>query len=335
MRNHNGYGGIVDLGKNRRKRYAVRVTNNYTSSILSPGGTFKQKYKYIGYYATAKETKKALAEYNENFTPTKYIDITFTEVWELWSLRNLTDETTSRYRSYSAAYNKCRPLYNLRMTDIKLNNLQTLIDNCSGLSKSTINNIKIVMNFIFLWALKNDVVKKNYVDFIELPDAKEVQNHKRFTANDVAHLWDNTSLYMPVLMYIYTGVRPAELISLKKSDVNIPRQYFDITKSKTAAGIRTVPIADKVLSFFKHYMSTTPGERLVPFTYKELLNFYREHLKTHTPHDTRSTFVLLLTEANVSETVIQKIVGHSSNSVTRKVYTQLDITALLDAVNKI
>lgn len=49
MRNPNGYGSVIDLDKNRRKRYAVHITDTYASSQLSSDGTFKQKYKYIGY----------------------------------------------------------------------------------------------------------------------------------------------------------------------------------------------------------------------------------------------------------------------------------------------
>ena len=36
MRNPNGYGSVVYLGKNRRKPYAVRVTNGYKLEQLAP-----------------------------------------------------------------------------------------------------------------------------------------------------------------------------------------------------------------------------------------------------------------------------------------------------------
>ena len=77
MRNPNGYGCIVDLGKKRRNRYAVRITDKLASLIPDANGIYRQKYKYLGYYPTIKEAKQALAEYNILRTPTQYIDITF------------------------------------------------------------------------------------------------------------------------------------------------------------------------------------------------------------------------------------------------------------------
>lgn len=336
MRNPNGYGGIIDLGKNRRNRYAVRVTNQYTSALLSSDGTFKQKYKYIGYYPNRKEASKALAEYNSLSTPTNYIDITFAEVWDKWCQRNLTDKESSRYYSYTTAFKKCESIHNIKMSDIRLDNLETVMDLYKGTSKSTLNNIKNVMNFIFTWALQNDVVSKNYVEFIKVSDfdTKEVENHTAFKLDEIDNLWHNQLDYMIILIYIYTGCRPSELTNLNKSDVHLDEQYFYIEKSKTKAGIRYVPIADKIKPFFEYFMSK-PGKKFLGITYKELREFYSEYLPSHTPHDTRSTFVSLMTSAGVQEVLIQKIVGHSGGNVTRDVYTQLEIKPLLDAVNKI
>lgn len=334
MRNPNGYGSIIDLGKNRRRRYGVRITDTYTSALLSPDGTFKQKYKYIGYYATVKEAKKALADYNNNQTPTNYVDITFAQVWERWCSRNLTEKDTARYRSYLAAFKKCSALHDRRMQDIRLNDLEEVIDLNSGSSKSTLNNIKIVMNFIFTWALQNDVILKNYVDFLTIKEHKTVESHKAFKADEISNMWKHKDLYIPVLIYIYTGCRPIELLDLNKADVHIAEKYFYISKSKTKAGIRIVPIADKIMPFFEYYMSQE-GDKLLPFSYNDLRLFYSANIPSHTPHDTRSTCVSLLTSAGVREVIIQKIVGHSGGNVTRDVYTQLELPPLLEAINKI
>ena len=55
MRRANGTGSIVNLGPNRRNRYAVRV------SYLDRPGLWKQKY--ISYHRTAKEAQEALEQY--------------------------------------------------------------------------------------------------------------------------------------------------------------------------------------------------------------------------------------------------------------------------------
>ncbi|MBR7045357.1 MAG: tyrosine-type recombinase/integrase [Lachnospiraceae bacterium] len=56
----------------------------------------------------------------------------------------------------------------------------------------------------------------------------------------------------------------------------------------------------------------------------------------HLPHDTRHTCISMMTEAHVDQTMIKKIVGHSgAMTLTERVYTHLDVKALLEAINKI
>lgn len=55
----------------------------------------------------------------------------------------------------------------------------------------------------------------------------------------------------------------------------------------------------------------------------------------HKPHDTHCTYINLLA-AKVEQTTIKKIVGHSGVQIlTERVYTHLDISVLLDEINKI
>lgn len=58
--------------------------------------------------------------------------------------------------------------------------------------------------------------------------------------------------YQVILMLLYDGVRISELLDLKKENIHLDEQYFDVIDSKTENGIRKVPIADKVLPFYKN-----------------------------------------------------------------------------------
>ena len=113
-------------------------------------------------------------------------------------------------------------------------------------------------------------------------------------------------------------------------------------------GIRKVPIADKVLPFYKSWYESCPDcEYLLHtedgkhFTYRNYYDSYfqplMEQLKINrTPHCCRHTCVSMLAEAGVDQTIIKKIVGHSgAMTLTEKVYTHFDIKELVDAINKI
>ena len=56
----------------------------------------------------------------------------------------------------------------------------------------------------------------------------------------------------------------------------------------------------------------------------------------HIPHDNRHTCISILAEKHVDQTMIKKIVGHSSAmTLTDKVYTHLDTEALVEVINEI
>ncbi len=144
---------------------------------------------------------------------------------------------------------------------------------------------------------------------------------------------------------IYSDCRIGELLNLKKEDIFIEERYFKIVKSKTDAGIRFVPINHKILPFFRYwldrdckYLICTPENK--PFTYRNYYDSYwkpllKELNMKHKPHDTRHTFITLLTAAKVDERFIQKLAGHKGQNVTRNVYTHLEIQELIKEIDKI
>lgn len=89
----------------------------------------------------------------------------------------------------------------------------------------------------------------------------------------------------------------------------------------------------------REYLLHTPDQK--HFDYRNYYDSYFIQLMdqlgyTQTPHCTRHTCISMLAEAHVDQTMIKKIVGHSgAMTLTEKVYTHLDISALVDAINSI
>ena len=206
---------------------------------------------------------------------------------------------------------------------------------------------------MFKYAVIHDIItpdmnKTQYID-IKKAGNPNALNRKPFTKAEIDKVWKwhNTNVYFNViLILIYSGCRISELLNLKKEHVNIKERWFDITASKTDAGIRKVPISDKVLPFFEYWYNLNDCEYLIStpeakhFVYRNYYDSYWKPLieqmgMTHTPHDTRHTCVSLLAEAGVDDRLVKKIVGHKGQGVTQQVYTHFEIEALLDAINKI
>ena len=173
MKNANGTGSIIKLGGNRRRPYALKITTGYTIDG-------KQSRKIIGYYATKKDALNGLLEYNQN----KNIfisDMTFKNTYDMWSknhFENVSKQTIKTikniYNSYVFKFN------NYKIKDIKLIELQSFINvlKDSGLSTGTLKQVKSVLNMVFNYALKNEYINKNMIEFLDIGKHKKVLERK-------------------------------------------------------------------------------------------------------------------------------------------------------------
>lgn len=307
----------------------------------------------VGYAATRAEGLQMLADYNNNPFDTKAAKMTFSDVYEEWSKHKFPTVSESNVKGYTASYKACESLYNKVFKDIKLVDLQTVIDTC-GKNFPTLKKINVLFDHLYDYALKNDICNKDYSSFVDIVQYKDRNPNKydrnKFEKNEIDIIWKQKEdkYYQIVLMLLYSEVRISEMLDLKKENVHLDEQYFDVICSKTENGIRKVPIADKVLPYYKawfednlecEYLLHTPDGK--SFQYRNYYDSYFHPLMeqlniNRTPHCCRHTCISMLAEAGVNQTIIKKLVGHSgAMTPTEKVYTHFDIKELVDAINKI
>lgn len=349
MKLPNGFGSISKLSGNRRKPWRVRKTDGW--EIVD--GKLKQKFINVGCYESQAEALLALAEYNKDPYDLGLSTITIAEVYERWSERKFEEISDSNAKGYEAAFKLCEKIKKMRFVDLKIDHIQKIIDE-SGKNTPTLKKFKILMKALFEYAVIHGIIPKerNIVEYLDISKAgnPNALNREPFSKKEIDRLWEvvNANEYISVvLILIYSGLRIGELLTLKKSEVNLTERYFNITKSKTNSGIRLVPISHKILPFVEHWMQKNDCEYLISTPdakYMEYRNYYDTYWKpllkvfdmdSHRPHDTRHTCVSLLTTAKVDERYIQKIVGHKGQNVTTQVYTHLEIQELVNEIDKI
>lgn len=348
----NGYGSVTKMSNanRRRKPYVVRITTGY--SIDNNTGKSTQKYGIIGYVKTREEGRQMLAKYHEQPFDLENSNITFREVYELWSEEKYENATRSTINGYRAAYNTCTIIFEKRFRDLNMNDLQGIIDNCNK-NYPTLRKIKILFNQLFAYAVKHDICSKDYSRYIDIAKYSnknpDKYDRKPFTKKQIDILWTlkNDKYYQLILILIYTGLRIEEFLSLKKKDVNIKEHYLNVIKTKTESGIRKVPISDYIYPFVLNWYKSSKCDYLLhtenqePFKYRNYYDSYFLPLMERlgfdqTPHCCRHTFISLLAEAKISPTYTKLIVGHKgAMSLTEKVYTHIDMSHLLEAVNSI
>lgn len=350
MKLPNGYSSVYKLSGKRRCPYRAIITERWQRNAET--GKFIQKRKTIGYYETKALALEALADYRKSPFDLETSKITLQEVYERWSDEHYPTVSESNIKGYKASYKLCEPIQSKRFVDITLDDLQYIADT-SGKNFPTLRKYKVLVGMLFKYAVIHDIIPpdRNKTEYLDIKKAgnPNALDRKPFTTKEIDKLWkiESTNEYFSIiLMLIYSGVRISELLELKKENVNIDGRWFDVIASKTKAGIRKVPIHDKLLPLFTHwfhkndcsYLVSTPDGQ--PFSYNNYYDSYWKPLMQqvgmeHRPHDCRHTCVSLLTQAGVDERLIKKIVGHKGQGVTQQVYTHFEIETLLDAINKI
>lgn len=349
MKLPNGYGGVVKLSGKRRNPYCARKTTGWETT---EDGKIKQLYMPIGYYPTREKALQGLALYNENPYDIKADTITFKEVYEKWSTKRYTEIAHDNANGYRSAYKSCASLYDLRFKEIRVTHLQDVIDS-SGKNYPSLLKLRSLLNQLYEFAMKNDITEKDYSQYVDIGkkgDPKIV--HRPYEEEEIQRLWDNVDKldYVDtVLITIYTGMRPSEMLKIEIENVHLDEKYM-IGGIKTEAGInRIIPINHKIMPLIKkryEYAISVGAKFLIPnFKNEEMkyCNYKREKYDNvmeqlemnHLPHDGRHTCATLLDRAGANKVAIKRILGHSSPDVTDKVYTHKDIQDLIEAIELI
>lgn len=338
MKHPNGYGSVFKLSGKRRKPFAVRITTGWTDDG-------KQQYEYLGYFASRKEAMMALAEYNSNPYDLSSGKITFKEVYERFVKEKFPKMSKSSQSGYRMAFNRSEDLHDLKFIDIRKSHMQKVIDSCDK-SHGTKRKIKILYNQLYKYAMENDLTQRDYARFVELPKDNTKSSRKPFTLDEIKKLWENLDRLDDidtVLIMIYTGLRPGELVEVKNESVYLEKRYFR-GGFKTEAGTnRVIPIHKKIHKLIEKRMdpdneyliANHEGNKMSYYTYyHERWKKVMEQLEMeHRPHDCRHTFATLMDNAGANKLSIKRIMGHASKDITDKVYTHKDIEQLLIAID--
>ena len=319
MRRANGTGSIIKLKGNRRRPYAVRITIGFNDKGYPI-------YKYISYHATQREAQKAISSYVDD--PYVVSSKTLADVYAEWL--PLQDEKASgTLKAYNTAFKRMKPLHNTRMASIDRITMQKFYDSIEG-TKSTVTNVKKLFSSLIKYSVKCGIMPMTAMSLHKAIDfGNRTENYKTerkiISKEMIDKLWHLTDqeIVKQVLLYIYTGCRYAELYELKPEHCH--KDFIEIIASKTEAGIREVPLCDKI----KELLPIEPIPEYTSFN-----RHFKELLPGHHIHDTRHTFITMMTEANVDDRIIKSIVGHKTADITQH-YTHITLEAKLEAVNRI
>ena len=199
--------------------------------------------------------------------------------------------------------------------------------------------------------MKYDWIEKNYVEFVKFQETLEDSDKKKKTAfdkNTLAALYslaENDLIAISILVMCWTGMRPTEFLEIKKENVHLEERYM-IGGIKTKAGInRIIPIHECIVPYIKLLMNNKSKYLFAlndaEIGYPIYLYHFDSLKKNHeidskyTPHCGRHTFATICNEYELNEYLVKVIIGHSTNDLTKDVYTHAKTERLVNEVNKL
>ena len=156
---------------------------------------------------------------------------------------------------------------NMKLKRVTDTNLQAILneEKKNGLSYSTCNKIKIVMNAMFSQAVKSRLITFNPAD--DLTVTAEAKGQRRSLTDEerevIIEVSKNHRCGLWVRFLLATGLRPAESAALQVYDIDFTTNLIHVSKAiesgtesvvgepKTKAGIRDIPITKAIADDLK------------------------------------------------------------------------------------
>ncbi len=226
----------------------------------------------------------------------------------------------------------------------------------SGLDVRSIRRKRSVLNTFYNFALKHEHLDSNPMDQVLLPKMKkklptflrraelELLDSVLPEMSDYASARDRTIIEL----LLATGMRRAELIGLKISDVRLEERAIRVFGKRKKE--RIVPITDSMRdSLVKYFEFREQLETLEKFVFvtdrskplypKFVYNLVKRYLGMVTsadgsgPHMLRHTFATLMLDEGADINAIKELLGHADLNATQ-VYTHTSIEKLKESYRK-
>lgn len=361
---------------------SIYVRKDLKSKPYAASKVVDGKRVYIGNYATRTEAVQALQEFEYN--PVTKFNITLEQLHEEWKEVAYKNLGKSVQQNYNSAWYKLKPLYKRKFRDIRTGEMQAIIDfyeaphhetgtegrlkyidgngkgtytvtdtpkMSDGLKFSALHKIKCLLTSMYSYAMQNDVVNKNYAEFVQLPKKNETSK-SRFTDMQLEKLCQNIGI-IPYADYIfamcYLNFRISEFLELTFDSYHVSETGIPvfIGGKKTEAGTdRLVPIHPKIQDIVQSCLDKhgetifcdENGKAMTPDHFRKQC-FYPaiQHLgfpDDLTPHSCRRTFSTRMSAAGARQEDIIALMGHTNFDVDINHYINQETETLYKAITK-
>ncbi|WP_244380620.1 tyrosine-type recombinase/integrase [Saccharococcus caldoxylosilyticus] len=332
--------------------------------------TGKRKQASFGPFRTKTEAKKELLKIKNQVDDGSYFKEStedfsmFMERWFNTSYKRTVEITTAKSREYVIRNHIMKYFQHKKINEITTFDIDSFyVDKLdSGYSGAYIRQMHNLLNQAFDQAVRWSLIKVNPVKNAKPPKVKS-EEKITWTVDEVnrfLNLIKDSSMEIPYLLAIFTGMRRGEVLGLKWDDVDFENKKIRIKRSlcfvsgkglifkepKTQKSKRQISISQYVVNVLKRHkqrqdsrkekfgtqyqdnnliVCTDDGKPLDP---RNLLRqFYRLIEEANVPrisfHDLRHTHATILMQQGENPKVVSERLGHSRVGITLDLYSHV------------
>jgi len=132
-----------------------------------------------------------------------------------------------------------------------------------------------------------------------------------------------------ILLALGTGLRRGDIDSLKIRDIDFEKNCIATTSKKTKKSMASRPVSAEIMSELSEYVHSLDISQVKLLRTKFNHRIWRKICKAAGLvdlkfHDLRKTFSSMLAQNGVPIAVTQRLLEHSSSTLTNRVYTNVD-----------
>lgn len=349
----------------RNKRSDGRIQLSVVTGRVD--GKIQRKYFYGSTKAEAQRKKDAYLQSQKDAPPPSMT----VEQWVDKYLAAYRTKVNSLYTAQDdVPYNRIKREIGTRsLASIREIDLQELMNGVAGMSFSTCSKYLQAIKRVFKKARKNRLIPEDPAEDLQLPQYTK-GTHRALTKDEIELIlqyWQESPAGLWILLMLFCGLRRGEMMALDWSAVDLEARTLTVRqtaviqgnhmviepRAKTVAGLRVLPIPDKLFDALDSIPNKTGfvclSSRKQPLTessvsrgLERFCNLITRCMnnKPKNPgpknkvsemprqfsirmHDLRHTYCTLLYQAGVDVKTAAYLLGHADINVTMKIYTHL------------
>ena len=271
---------------------------------------------------------------------------TLRHYYNSWAKSDMPKLSKSKQTAYRIAWSKLESICDTPVSLLTIVHLRDVVAD-EAPTFYPARDMKTLLSKLLNLAVADQQLSVNMADYITLPSLDESERTP-WNDDELRTIWaaydaeDVIAAYL--LLMIYTGMMPGELVNCKKGMINLDTQQIVGAGIKTKVRKQTpIVLADFIVPVVERILTYTPDGEDQRILYTDRTSFYDAYHSFTSTHGLRdlpmyscrhTTATALAVGTDVAPSIIQKIMRHAKFTTTQR-YIHPDASDALSGINKL